>query len=204
LDNNGVAAKDSVVITVNPIMNVSIATLVAYAGNDTTIVSPNNSVTLHGKTNETEGISVSWKQIAGTTSTNILSSGSLTSDVSDLKEGTYQFELKVTSKSGAQAKDTVSVTVALGRLMPETSRLKIYPNPVRDIATLEINAESNNTNLLIVISDLTGKTVYQKQTVSVGKNFREKIDMSNLIKGIYLVTVYFDGQQKQSLKVIRL
>jgi len=35
-------------------------------------------------------------------------------------------------------------------------------------------------------------------------NIKDKINMSNLSKGTYAVTVYFSDQEKQTIKVMRL
>ncbi len=117
--------------------------------------------------------------------------------------GTYLFELTVTDSKGAKGKDTVAVTVALGRFARETT-LKAYPNPVRDVTTLDINTGKPNTNLMIVITNMTGKNVYKKEFVAASTNVKEQINMSSLIKGIYIITVYFDGMKKQSITVARM
>jgi hypothetical protein len=80
----------------------------------------------------------------------------------------------------------------------------VFPNPVRDVTTLEVTAPRINTNIMIVISDINGKTVYTKEFVSSSTYVTQQIDMSNLIKGTYIISVYFDGMQQQSIKVMRL
>jgi hypothetical protein len=82
--------------------------------------------------------------------------------------------------------------------------VKVYPNPVHDIATVDISTEKSNTNLMVVITDISGKVVYKKNFVSPVTNIKNEVNMSNLIKGTYIVTVYFDGMAKQSVKVVRL
>jgi hypothetical protein len=110
----------------------------------------------------------------------------------------------VKDNNGAESKDTLKVTVALGRFARETNALKVYPNPVHDIATVDISTGKSNTNLMIIITDISGNVVYKKNFVSPIANAKDEVNMSNLIKGIYLVTVYFDGMAKQSVKVVRL
>jgi hypothetical protein len=75
---------------------------------------------------------------------------------------------------------------------------------VHDITNVELNTDQNNRNVMIVITDMTGKAVYTKEFVSTSNYIRQQIDMSNLIKGVYIVSVYFDGMQQQSVKVIKL
>ena len=209
-DNKGAIGKDTVQIILNAPLTTNISypniAPVVNAGSDTTIVAPANSVTLFGSGTDVDGsvIGYLWKQISGPSESAISSGNTATTNVSNLIEGTYAFELTVTDNAGAKAKDTVMVTVALGRYGRETNILKVYPNPTNDIAILEINTGKTNTNLMIVITDILGKTVYQNEFVSAENDVKEAINMSNLIKGTYVITVFFDGMMKQSIKVVRL
>jgi hypothetical protein len=112
--------------------------------------------------------------------------------------------LTVTDDKGGIGKDTVNITVALARLSREISGIKVYPNPVQDIATLEINTGKTYTNVMILVTDISGKSVYTRELVSMLTTTKEKIDMSAFVKGAYVITVIFDGTEKQSIKVIRL
>ena len=208
-DNKGDAGKDTVQVVVNAaetntIVKPNIAP-VAQAGNDTTVVAPVDFITLNGSGTDQDGqiSSYLWKQISGPVSS-ILSQNNATATVSNLTAGTYEFELSVKDNDGAESKDTLKVTVALGRSARETNVVKVYPNPVHDIATVDINTGKSNTNLMIVIADISGKVVYKKNFVSPISNIKSEVNMSNLIKGTYIVTVYFDGILKQSVKVVKL
>ena len=211
-DNKGDVGKDTVQVMVNNAVvtqqiKVNIAPI-ADAGSDITTVTSNNSVDLKGNGSDADGSisSYLWKQISGPSSSNIISSDSANTEVQGLIEGTYEFELQVKDNEGAEAKDTVQVTVGLERLAPEnlTGNLKVYPNPVHTITNLEVNTGRNNTNIMLVISDISGKTVYKDQFVSASGNVKHQINMSNLIKGVYVISVYFDGMIKSSVKVVRL
>ena len=180
------------------------------AGNDLTVVSTTQFVNLNGTgTDDGKIVSYSWTQISGPSTATILSSDSANTQITNLNEGIYVFELKVTDDNGAVGKDTMTVTVALEKTSPvrltaKSSNLTVYPNPVHDITNLEVNTDKNNTNVKILITDMTGKAVYTKEFVSTTSYIRQQIDMSNLIKGVYIVSVYFDGMQQQSVKVVRL
>jgi hypothetical protein len=182
----------------------------ANAGNDLTVVSTTQFVDLNGTgTDDGKIVSYSWTQISGPSTATILSSDSANTQITNLNEGTYVFELKVTDNDGAVGKDTMKVTVVLEKTSPvrltsKSSNLTVYPNPVHDIANVEVNTDQNNINVMIVITDMTGKAVYTKEFVSTSNYIRQQIDMSNLIKGVYIVSLYFDGMQQQSVKVVRL
>jgi hypothetical protein len=214
-DNNGGTGKDTVVIYVNSnnnsTTNISTPTSnslpIAYAGSDTTVVAPVDFVTLNGSGSDKDGniTSYSWSQLSGPSPSIILSNRNQTPSISNLTGGTYSFELTVTDDKGAVGKDTVNVTVALGRYAPlEPKIVNVYPNPVHDIATLEINTGRPSTNIGVIITDMSGHTVYNQQFVSIVNRTTDKINMSNLIKGTYVVSVYFDGTKAEAVKVLKL
>ena len=191
-------------VTVNEAANIAPT---ANAGSDTTILYPASDVILNGKGADSDGeiATYSWKQISGPSESIINSGNTSFAEISELKEGTYEFELTVTDKNGAIGKDTVKVTVALGRLAPEVnSTITIYPNPVHDLTTADINTGRANTNLLIIITDMSGKTVYKKQMVSPTDNVKEQINMTNFSKGTYVITIFFDNVLRKSIKVLKL
>ena len=75
---------------------------------------------------------------------------------------------------------------------------------MRDIATVEINTVGVNNKLELVISNNLGEEIYKKTIYATGYTVIEKINMTNLAKGIYTVTVYFDDKNKQSFKILKL
>ncbi len=208
-DNKGDIGTGTVQITVNAsletVSNPNIAPK-ANAGNDTTIIAPIDSVTLNGSGTDVDGSIVGylWNQISGPSVSTISSGNTAIANISNLIEGTYAFELTVTDNSGAKGKDTVSVTVASGRLGRESEIIKVYPNPVSDIATIEINAGKVNAYLVIFITDMSGKTVFRKDMVTVSALTKEQINMQTFVKGTYMITILIDGKDKQSFKVVKL
>jgi hypothetical protein len=209
-DNKNATGKDTVQITVNAAQTNTIVkpntAPVAKAGNDTTVVAPVDFITLTGSGTDEDGqiSTYFWKQVSGPLGSVISQNNNVTATVSNLTEGTYEFELSVKDNEGAVSKDTLKITVALGRFARESHVVKVYPNPVHDIATVDISTGKSNTNLMIVIADISGKVVYKKNFVSPIMNVKSEVNMSNLIKGTYIVTVYFDGMAKQSVKVVKL
>ena len=146
-------------------------------------------------------IAYAWRQISGPPD-KLISINTASTFLQNLVDGSYKFELTVTDNRGATDKDTVSVHVATP-VIPDNNGIKVYPNPVVDFTTLDINSTIPNTTLLVVITDMQGKMVYRKQLVTGTYNTKERINMSTLSKGTYLMTVYFDSINKQSIKVIK-
>ena len=135
----------------------------------------------------------------------IVSSDSAVTLLNELVGGTYQLELTVTDNLGAIGKDTVTIVVAEPRLnLTQNNALKIYPNPVVDITTVEINMAQVNSKLGIVITNMQGKIVYREEITPGQNQILEKINMSTLAKGTYAITVYFDNNEKQTKKIIKL
>jgi major membrane immunogen (membrane-anchored lipoprotein) len=206
-DNEGAIAKDTVKVIVNPKAEAPVIAPTASAGKDTTILYPASTVTLAGTATKgsAEIVSYTWKQLSGPSESVINAAGKSTVGFSDLKEGTYEFEFQVKDKNGAIGRDSVKVTVALGRLAPQVNdTISVYPNPVHDITTADINTGRINTNVLITVTDISGKTIYKKQMLSTTENIKEQINMSNLTNGTYIITIFFDNVLRKSIKVVKL
>jgi hypothetical protein len=87
---------------------------VADAGRDLNIILPVNSVVLDGSasTDPDNNIrSYNWKKTSGPSSFTFNNADIAKPQVSDLVQGVYEFELKVTDSAGLFAKDTVVVAV---------------------------------------------------------------------------------------------
>ena len=86
---------------------------VVNVGHDLLILLPISSITLSGIVSDVENNikRYSWKQIYGHVAGNIEKPDSITTNVSNLKTGVYEFELTATDSKGLFDKDTVAVTV---------------------------------------------------------------------------------------------
>ena len=112
-DDKGASTNDTMMVTVDVAAPTNHAP-VANAGNDTTITSPANTANLDGSksTDPDNNITIyQWTKINGPSSFNIGNANEVTTQVSNLLEGVYQFELTVTDAGGLFDKDTVQVTV---------------------------------------------------------------------------------------------
>jgi len=76
----------------------------------------------------------------------------------------------------------------------------IYPNPAGNTlyVHIDLNEESSSE---IKITDLTGRVVMERRTASIRNNF-EKLDVSELASGSYLVHVLLKGGETITKKVI--
>jgi hypothetical protein len=199
MDNSGAFGRDTMQVTVNP---ENIAPF-ANAGPDQTIVLPSNKVTLSGSGVDVDGtiIAYSWRQIYGPVD-KLTSTNTAITVLDNLVKGNYKFELTVTDNKGAIGKDSVNVNI-ISLIIPAENSIKNYPNPVIDFTTLDINTTVAKQSIVIVVTDIQGRNIYNKQLVTTTYNTKEKINMSNLSKGTYMITVYFGNEEKQTIKAIK-
>ncbi len=111
VDNNGVAARDSVTITVNPATNIP---PVANAGASIIITLPANSTTLDGsKSSDADGTitAYSWTIISGPNSPGATGANSPSLSLTGLVAGQYIYQLTVTDNNGATGSAQVKITV---------------------------------------------------------------------------------------------
>jgi hypothetical protein len=95
---------------------------VAIAGQDQVITLPTNTITINGNGStdpDNDITSYTWSKISGPSSLSIVNANKIQTEVGNLVEGVYLFELKVTDAGALFSKDTMQVTV--------------YPEPDVDI-----------------------------------------------------------------------
>ncbi len=112
-DNGGLSARDTMKVIVDSVATINHPP-VANAGVDQTITLPTNTITLNGSGSADPDNNISsylWTKISGPSSFSIAATNTVQTQVRDLVEGIYQFELKVTDAGGLFSKDTMAVTV---------------------------------------------------------------------------------------------
>jgi hypothetical protein len=110
-DNGGLSAKDTMQVFVNSTTNHP---PIANAGADQAITIPTNTVNLDGSGSTDPENNITgyiWSKISGPSSFTISNMNAVQTQVANLVQGIYQFELKVTDNSGLNAKDTMLVIV---------------------------------------------------------------------------------------------
>ncbi len=115
-DYGGLSAKDTVKVIVNDpsILN---RPPVANAGADQTITLPTNSVTVNGSGSTDPDNNITnyvWTKISGPSSFNIGNANATQTLITNLEQGVYHFELKVTDAGLLISKDTMKLTVNTG------------------------------------------------------------------------------------------
>ena len=119
-DNSGNSSTDLVQVTVNALINVLPT---ANAGTDQTTTLPTNTANLSGSGADTDGSTTyyQWSQVSGPSYATFSNTNSGFTSISNMVQGYYTFQLKVTDNAGAIATDNVVVTVNAAVALPPTS-----------------------------------------------------------------------------------
>lgn len=158
---------------------------VANAGPDFSISLPDNYTPINGSGSDEDGtiVAYKWRRISGANSVIISNSQSATCTVSNLAQGTYRFELKVTDNDGANSRDTVTLTV-----LPAPNQLPVSIAGNDITITLPqnntvVNGKGTDADGYIVSylwSKVDGPSTYQ-----IGNPWSRNTSITNLIEGDY-------------------
>ncbi|MEO6731288.1 MAG: T9SS type A sorting domain-containing protein, partial [Ferruginibacter sp.] len=204
-DNNGATGKDTVQVTVNSAIILN-KLPIANAGADVSIVLPTNIVSLKGAGSDPDGTIVSyrWRVISGPAGYAFQNVASNKTKIENLFQGIYFIEFAVIDDKGGIGTDTMTITVSSPRLSNNSSNsLKVYPNPVEDVANLSITAINSSAKLSISVTDLRGRIVKTTELLTSDNKALIKLNVSNLSKGFYIITLRFEDGSVISSKVIK-
>ncbi len=116
-------------------------------------------------------------------------------------KGTHFISVEVTDDFGCPVSDEVIVEVTVATDINETtiSDVKIYPNPASDYVFAQATGISET--LTIEFINMAGQRVLVKQLS--GLQSAEKIDLTGLKNGMYIVKIYNHNYQKTERIIIR-
>jgi|GEM_PF-294801 len=190
----GTATVQVTVTTANTVPNP-----IAIAGNDTTLVLPDEQTTLlDGSLSYDRGatlVSYRWRQVSGPVKVTIADAANSKTMAEGFQAGVYKFELTVTDDKGLSASDTVAVFVQSN--FRTTGFVKLYPNPVN--AGNQIMVEGQNDyvgKIRYTIYDMGGRLVKVLEADKQSPYLQQAISLGSIGKGAYMMTVMFDGVKK--------
>ncbi|RZM20606.1 MAG: T9SS type A sorting domain-containing protein, partial [Pedobacter sp.] len=185
-DNSGATAKDTMQVSVNPAANIP---PVANAGGDKTITLPVNTTVLNGSGMDADGTisGYFWTKLSGPAAGDIINATSAVTNITNLVEAVYTFELRVTDNNGAIGRDTIRVTVLPA--VPQNNQL-----PVANAGNnISITLPENSTALSGSGSDPDGMIVGYSWAKIAGPSAGNVMNAtaasamaSGLVQGIYL------------------
>ena len=106
--------------------------------------------------------------------------------------GLNKYVVQVTDLYGCKAKDSVMITYMLDiNELYVNSNFNVYPNPSKGKFTIEIeNDQAMDYELEIV--NLQGKIIHNHKINAFSGIYTQKLDLSTLAKGVYLIRLFND------------
>jgi hypothetical protein len=118
-------------------------------------------------------------------------------DKTYLEKITY-YRIKQIDNNG---KFTYSAIRAVNPALLQLNTVHVYPNPVKNIATLSIHSTANCKGTLH-ITDVVGRLIDQ-QTITITKGHQQTaVDFSKLTSGNYLLTLQWN-KEKSTIKLVK-
>ncbi|MEM6320922.1 MAG: T9SS type A sorting domain-containing protein, partial [Bacteroidota bacterium] len=86
----------------------------------------------------------------------------------------------------------------------QEQNFRVFPNPVSTgQLTVETDFEKVVKDLQLTLHDVHGRQVYQRRYRPNSQRFRESVAVDFLPKGMYLLTLYLDGTEQISRRVVK-
>jgi hypothetical protein len=187
-DNGGLSAKDTMTITVDAASNNNHPP-VANAGADQTITLPANSVNLDGSTSFDPDNNITayvWTKISGPSSFTIANPNAVQTTVTNLVQGIYRFELKVTDAGGLFSKDTMQVVVdaAITNNHPPVADAGINQTVLLPVNTVNLDGSGSSDPDNNIIS-YTWTKVSGPPSFNIANPNAIQTQITNLVQGVY-------------------
>ena len=114
--------------------------------------------------------------------------------------------LKVLSELGWKINSMASPEFTKSSIEDENLRsenLSVYPNPFKDNLVIDCKNIGNQLSVDIIISDLTGTTIYRETMYNVQYNQKFRIDLSAIKPGIYLASLTDNNLKTITKRIIK-
>ncbi len=205
----GGATTQTITVSASGSYNVITTNAVACSGVGTsanTLVTVNPVPTAAGAVASTSGYAVTFANTSTGATTYTWDFGDLSSSSASAPVHTYAtngaYTVTLIASNGT-CTDTISFVVNMTVGIAEASSVNgfnVYPNPVTDFATINVNLEIA-TKVIVNVYDITGKMVMNlfDAQMSAGQNSLQ-IDASKLNAGIYFISM----QSKTANKTLKL
>jgi hypothetical protein len=134
---------------------------------------------------------------------NLETSQTIEVDTSNFGFGLQDYSVQVTTQDGCYNDGQITVEFVDCTGLNEVSNLEmnIYPNPSNGVFNIGLSASINDP-VEIIISDQTGKVVYELSNVVISNNSL-KVNLNGYSDGIYGITILQNGSSLTSRVVLR-
>jgi len=95
----------------------------------------------------------------------------------------------------------IDITTRITEITEASSKVKMYPNPVMDELNIHLPFDNSQTNVVVSISTLEGKTIFHKKITEQGNMV--SLDVRNLQNGLYVLNVIDNQTLLYSEKIIK-
>ncbi len=179
-DDKGATASDEVQVKVDAANQPPAVS----AGPDQKLQLPENVLVLTATAEDVDGSisSYAWTQLSGPSAATIVDGDKAVATFSDLQEGTYRFEIKVTDNEGLSATDEVKVTVEAINKLPVVDA-GIDQNYALPLATLNISgaaSDPDGTISTVAWTQVSGATLTLVNTNAL------TLTLENLLAGRFV------------------
>jgi hypothetical protein len=128
-------------------------------------------------------------QITVDFSTNALSGDITVSGMNDCGDG------------GSSTKSIIVSECAGIQNLELEARVEIYPNPAGNMLYIRITGKE--TDLGLMITDITGKIKYSETMTGIPREYSKQIDLSGFSQGVYFIRFFKDARYLVTKFVIR-
>jgi hypothetical protein len=129
--------------------------------------------------------------------------------------GTYKITAVATDNLGAKTTSSISTVYVNGSKAAQNPDLisgiantvsnevsiNVYPNPSNGLFSVKLDNLQKNNEAIFIITDMTGKTIYNSGTIKVEAT--KDFDIARFRPGMYFLTVIFGDGNKLSRKIIK-
>ncbi|MEJ7735785.1 MAG: PKD domain-containing protein [Chitinophagaceae bacterium] len=201
-DNEGATGTAIIKVVVNngPFSNNQPP--VAKAGPDITITLPKDTLMVFGEGKDTDGFinSYSWTRIKGSTQINIVDPHSPVTVINGVEKGIYEMVLTVTDNDGLTARDTLVITV--NEMDSYATKYSVYPNPFSGIINVNF-ASQRKGKFKLTIYQTSGSIVYSADFVKEAETFTRRLNLANLLTGVYIAELRFQDGKTYVVQVMK-
>lgn len=104
---------------------------------------------------------------------------------------------------GSTTEELESIDSFFGEELSETHFITAYPNPASNLVNIELSSSKDFKELSYFLRDINGKVVFNKNLKGNSyTDFNFKINLEGQEPGIYLLTLYGDGDLLNSKKIM--
>jgi len=101
---------------------------------------------------------------------------------------TYEYYVLCSDQCGTTSEISTFIYATSIDELAFGSNVNVFPNPVNDKLTLEINSELDEGTSISILS-IQGKLIYQDLIVSKTSDYRNEIDVSDYARGMYVLKI---------------